>query len=98
MICQAICIYHPRRQIYIRQDLGLKSQTPFKSQSFGCFCCGLVKQSQFLRLVLALETNKTISVLIKVRTKANGAFQHHHFSHEVGKFGSKKFGLKKFCQ
>ena len=43
----------------LKQDLGLKCQTPFKSQSFGCFCCGLVKQSQFLRLGLALETNKT---------------------------------------
>ena len=72
-------------QIKKLQDLGLKCQT----QSFGCFYCGLVKQSQFLFLGLALETNKTINVLIKTRTKANGAFQHHHFSHEVSKFDSK---------
>ena len=25
------------------QDLGLKCQTPFKSQIFRCFCSGLVK-------------------------------------------------------
>ena len=74
---------------YAKQDF--KCQTPFKSQSFGCFCCGLVKQSQFLFLGLALKTNKTINVLIKACTKANGAFQHHHVSHKVSKFDSIKF-------
>ena len=44
------------------QDLGLKCQTPFKSQSFGCFGWGGVKQSQFLLLRLRLEIKQKISL------------------------------------
>ena len=73
-----------------KQDLGLKCQTPFKSQSFE-FCFGWVKQSQSLLLGLRLESNKTINALIQAHTKTNGAFQQ-------SKFWSKIFRLKKFCQ
>ena len=82
--------YAYSNQLQLRQDLGLKCQTPFKSQSFE-FCFGWVKQSQSLLLGLRLESNKTINALIQAHTKTNGAFQQ-------SKFWSKNFGLKKFCQ
>ena len=38
------------------------------------------------------------NVFIPACTKANGAYKHHHFSHEVSKFRSKIFWLKIFSK